>query len=134
MLPWQIIFVFWTYKYGFFGNTWQQCFHGNTLSCFFSSKVSRCSLHSNPLHRLVLISFSMMPGNKCGNTFFVSWTYKYFYEFFAFHTPAQTELISFSSKAGNKRCHGNTFSCFLGLKVFFGVFFTLQTPAWIGTD
>ena len=51
------------------------------------------SLLSIPLHRLQLITFSATPGNKCchGNTFFLFFlTYKYFYGFFAFHTPAQT--------------------------------------------
>ena len=48
------------------------------------------SLHSNPLHRLELISFRMTPGTKCfqDNTFFLF--NGLFYGFFAFHTTAWT--------------------------------------------
>ena len=57
-----------------------------TLFLFLGLKsLSQCSLHSKPLHGLVLISFSMMPGK----TFFLFLTYKYFYGFLVFHTPAQ---------------------------------------------
>ena len=43
-----------------------------------------------PLENVQLISFSAKPGNQCchGNTFSVSWIYKYFYGFFAIHTLA----------------------------------------------
>ena len=69
-----------------------------TLFLFLGLKsLSWCSLHSKPLHGLVLISFSLMPGNKCchGNTFFLFLTYKYFYGFFVFHTPAQISADKF---------------------------------------
>ena len=50
------------------------------------------SLLSIPLHRLERISFSatLSTSVAMATRFFVSWTCKYFYGFFAFHTPAQT--------------------------------------------
>ena len=59
--------------------------------------LSRCSLHSKPLHGLVRISFSMMPGNKCchGNTFFVSSTFYIFMSSLFSITLHRLELISF---------------------------------------
>ena len=44
-------------------------------------------LHSKPLHGLEVISFPMISFFLSGNTF-VSWTYKYFYGFFAFYATA----------------------------------------------
>ena len=113
MLPWQHFFLFLGLMNIFMG-----------------------SLLSIPLHRLELISFSATPGNNVAILilFCVSWTYKYFYGFFVFHTPAQIwqqfvffglknlcwgslhskplqtwDLISFSATPSNKCCHGSNF-------------------------
>ena len=74
------------------------------------------SLHSITLHRLELISFLAIPGNKCchGNTFllFLGPIYKHFVHFVgSLHSKLLhgLELTSFSTIPGNKCCHGNTF-------------------------
>ena len=51
-----------------FGNTLQQLLSWQHFFCFFYLYINifvGSSLHSKPQHRLELISFSTLPGNKC---------------------------------------------------------------------
>ena len=84
--------------------------------------LSLCSLHSKPLHGLVLISFSLMhllPVLPWQHFFlFLGLTNIFMGSLFSISLH-RLELITFSAKPGNKCCHG-TFLCFLGLKIFLG--------------
>ena len=63
------------------------------FSVSWTYKYFMGSLLSIPLHSLERISFLANLATSVATAtlfLFVSWTCKYFYGFFAFHTPAQT--------------------------------------------
>ena len=86
------------------------------------------SLHSKPLHRLELTSFSTIPGKKyChGNTFLLFLGLKEIINSFMGSLPSITlhrlELISLSVIPGNNCCMATLFSCFLDpyINIFVG--------------
>ena len=91
----------------FFGNTWQQVLPWQHFFMFLGPKsFSRCSLHSRPLHELLLISFSMIPGNKCcqcchSNTFLFLGLINIFMGSLLSIPLHRLELISTSATPGN---------------------------------
>ena len=91
------------------------------ISVSWTYKYFMGSLLSIPLHRLERISFSTTPANTMATLFFLFLgLVNIFMGSLLFIPQHRLELISFSATPGNKCCHGNTFLCLLGLKLFLG--------------
>ena len=97
-----------------------QCCYDDSFFLFLGLiNIFMGSLYSIPLQGLEMMSFSAIPGNMGyhGNTFSASWSYKYFYGFFAFHTAART---------GVDWLFANTLQQVLPRQYFFSVPWTYQ--------